>query len=94
LSSFNLLSGAVGRVGWGLAWYVNGLLIPEITVVRGKTYTFVVEAGNDPDHPVKFHPFYITDDSEGGYAYKTDEQKRVNKQFFKSFFPSKFLKNF
>ena len=28
-----------------LAWYINGLLIPEINVVRGKTYTFVIEGG-------------------------------------------------
>ena len=28
-------------------WYINGLLIPEIYVVRGKTYTFVVEGGDD-----------------------------------------------
>lgn len=36
--------------------YINGLLIPEINVVRGKTYTFVVEGGNDPDIPAKYHP--------------------------------------
>ena len=29
--------------------YINGLLIPEIHVVRGKTYTFVVEGGDDPE---------------------------------------------
>jgi hypothetical protein len=29
--------------------YINGLLIPEIHVVRGKTYTFVVEGGQDPE---------------------------------------------
>ena len=34
-------------MGWGIAWYINGLLIPEIYVVRGKTYTFVVEGGDD-----------------------------------------------
>merc|ERR1739838_1234747 len=51
-----------GHVGWGIAWYINGLLIPEIYVVRGKTYTFVIEGGNDPDSPAAYHPFYITDD--------------------------------
>lgn len=25
-----------GKVGWGIAWYINGLLIPEITLQRGK----------------------------------------------------------
>ena len=29
--------------------YINGLLIPEIHVVRGRTYTFVVEGGDDPE---------------------------------------------
>ncbi|CAG0891716.1 unnamed protein product [Cyprideis torosa] len=65
------------RVGWGIAWYINGLLIPEIYVVRGKTYTFVVEGGDDPSNPAKFHPFYITDDPDGGYEYKTPEERRA-----------------
>lgn len=52
-----------GHVGWGISWYINGLLIPEINVVRNKTYTFVVEGGNDPETAAKYHPFYISDDS-------------------------------
>ncbi|XP_037077644.1 LOW QUALITY PROTEIN: protein Skeletor, isoforms B/C-like [Pollicipes pollicipes] len=70
-----------GRVGWGLAWYINGLLIPEINVVRGKTYTFVVEGGLDPDRSAKFHPFYITDDAEGGYEFKS-QAERANVRVF------------
>ncbi|XP_059621426.1 protein Skeletor, isoforms B/C [Phlebotomus argentipes] len=70
-----------GHVGWGISWYINGLLIPEINVVRGKTYTFVVEGGFDPDIPAKYHPFYITDDPIGGYEYKTDEEKANVKIF-------------
>lgn len=66
-----------GHVGWGISWYINGLLIPEINVVRGKTYTFVVEGGNNPDVPAKYHPFYITDDPIGGFEYKTEEEKNV-----------------
>ncbi|KAJ6639396.1 Protein Skeletor, isoforms D/E [Pseudolycoriella hygida] len=68
-----------GHVGWGISWYINGLLIPEINVVRGKTYTFVVEGGNDPDTPAKYHPFYITDDPVGGFEYKTEEEKVVRR---------------
>ncbi|XP_044727067.1 protein Skeletor, isoforms D/E-like [Chrysoperla carnea] len=64
-----------GHVGWGISWYINGLLIPEINVVRGKTYSFVTEAGLDPEIPARYHPFYITDDPVGGYQYKTDEEK-------------------
>lgn len=64
-------------MGWGISWYINGLLIPEIHVVRGKTYTFVVEGGNNPDIPAKYHPFYISDDPVGGYEHKREEEKKV-----------------
>lgn len=66
-----------GHVGWGISWYINGLLIPEINVVRGKTYNFITEGGDNPDIPAKYHPFYITDDPIGGYVYKTPEEKKV-----------------
>ena len=67
-----------GHVGWGISWYINGLLIPEINVVRGKEYTFVVEGGFDPEIPAKYHPFYITDDPVGGYFHKTEAEKAVS----------------
>ena len=70
-----------GHVGWGIAWYINGLMIPEIHVVRGKTYTFVIEGGNDPGQTAAYHPFYITDDPEGGYEFKTKEQRRKVRVF-------------
>ncbi|KAE8752192.1 Skeletor [Frankliniella occidentalis] len=70
-----------GHVGWGISWYINGLLIPEINVVRGKTYTFVVEGGLDPETPARYHPFYITDDSVGGFEHKTAEE-RANVRIF------------
>lgn len=70
-----------GHVGWGISWYINGLLIPEIHVVRGKTYRFVTEGGNDPEFPAKYHPFYITDDPIGGYEHKTEEEKNAVKIF-------------
>ena len=66
----------LGHVGWGIAWYINGLLIPEIHVVRGKTYTFVIEGGQDPSQAAAYHPFYITDDPEGGYEFMTEARKR------------------
>ncbi|XP_072933171.1 protein Skeletor, isoforms B/C isoform X3 [Epargyreus clarus] len=69
-------SAITGHVGWGISWYINGLLIPEINVVRGKKYTFVVEGGTDPDVPAKYHPFYITNDPVGGYLHKTDAEKK------------------
>nr|CAD7396733.1 unnamed protein product [Timema cristinae] len=67
-----------GHVGWGISWYINGLLIPVINVVRGKTYSFVVEGGLDPEVPARYHPFYITDDPVGGYEHKTPEERAVS----------------
>lgn len=74
-------SAITGHVGWGISWYINGLLIPEIHVVRGKTYTFVVEGGLDPEFAAGYHPFYITDDPEGGYEFKTPQERRKVKVF-------------
>ncbi|XP_070167433.1 protein Skeletor, isoforms B/C isoform X1 [Polyergus mexicanus] len=70
-----------GHVGWGISWYINGLLIPVINVVRGRRYTFVVEGGLDPDIPARYHPFYITDDPIGSYQHKTAEEKAKVKIF-------------
>ncbi|XP_011136070.1 protein Skeletor, isoforms B/C isoform X2 [Harpegnathos saltator] len=66
-----------GSSSWGIAWYINDLLIPEITVERGQTYTFIVEGGNDPSNPARYHPFYITNSPEGGFGQKNkDEQEQ------------------
>ena len=42
-----------GEPSWGIAWWVNEMLIPEITVERGQNYTFIVEGGNDKTNPAK-----------------------------------------
>ncbi|EGI57537.1 DOMON domain-containing protein, partial [Acromyrmex echinatior] len=63
-----------GTPSWGIAWYINDLLIPEITVERGKTYTFIVEGGDDPANPARYHPFYITDSPEGGLGQNLEKQ--------------------
>jgi len=77
----NGYSAITGHVGWGISWYINGLLIPEIYVVRGKTYTFVVEGGDDKEFAAGYHPFYITDDPEGGYEFKSEAERRRVKVF-------------
>lgn len=43
----------IGTPSWGIAWYINDTLIPEITVERGQTYTFIVEGGNSPNNRAK-----------------------------------------
>lgn len=74
-------SSITGQPSWGIAWYINELLIPEITVERGKTYVFIVEGGNDPTKPAKYHPFYITTSPEGGFGQKTESQRSNEKVF-------------
>lgn len=55
-----------GEQSWGIAWWINGQLIPEIHVIRGHNYTFIVEGGNDPSRQAKYHPLYITNNPDGG----------------------------
>lgn len=76
-----------GHVGWGKAYYINGLLIPEIHVVRGKSYTFVVESGNNPANPSQSHPLYITDDPAGAYQFLSDAERPVSYYFRQTMCP-------
>ncbi|XP_067142966.1 protein Skeletor, isoforms B/C-like isoform X2 [Centruroides vittatus] len=55
-----------GHQPWGITWWINGILIPELVVVRGQNYTFIVEGGNDPTKSASYHPLYITNNNEGG----------------------------
>ncbi|XP_014468058.1 PREDICTED: protein Skeletor, isoforms B/C isoform X2 [Dinoponera quadriceps] len=70
-----------GTPSWGIAWYINDLLIPELTVERGQTYTFIVEGGNDSVNPARYHPFYITNSPTGGYGQKNEEEQMEQKVF-------------
>ena len=47
--------------------YINGILAPDMTLQRGKEYTFVVETGLGSDPDQTFHPLYITSDPIGKY---------------------------
>lgn len=68
-----------GSPSWGIAWYLNDQLIPELYVERGETYTFTVEGGDKSNNPAKYHPFYITDSAEGGIGQASeDEQQRAH----------------
>ncbi|KFM69991.1 Protein Skeletor, isoforms B/C, partial [Stegodyphus mimosarum] len=71
--------GMTGRSSPGVAWYVNGLLSPELYLRRNRRYTFVVEGGNDPYNARFYHPFYITDDPHGGYAKYSEEERQSKK---------------
>lgn len=62
-----------GSPSWGLAWYLNDMLIPELYVERGETYLFIVEGGYKSDNQARYHPFYITDSAEGGLGQASDK---------------------
>lgn len=74
-------AGITGRSSPGVAWYINGLLSPELYLRRNRRYTFLVEGGNDPYNARFYHPFYITDDSHGGYG-KYNEEERQGKRVY------------
>ncbi|XP_014662264.1 PREDICTED: protein Skeletor, isoforms B/C-like [Priapulus caudatus] len=68
-----------GRQPWGIAFYVNGILIPELVLKRGETYNFIVETGDDVENPAEYHPIYLSTDPGGGYAQKNaTERAKIN----------------
>lgn len=56
-----------------MAWYVNGLLAPELWLRRGLTYVFRVYGGNNPHSAELYHPLIITDERHGGFDRLSDE---------------------
>lgn len=71
-----------GEQSWGIAWWINGLLIPEIHVRRGENYTFIVEGGNDPGRQARYHPLYITNNREGGGGQDPSSLNTPNHQVY------------
>jgi len=62
--------GFTGRTGLpssSLVWYIEGLMVPELYLRRGLTYTFKIEGGSNPRSAEYYHPFIITDEPMGGY---------------------------
>ena len=45
--------------------------------MRNEIYTFTVEGGDDDSNSAEYHPFYITNDPVGGYAQKTEDEKKA-----------------
>ena len=62
--------------------YINGILAPDMTLQRGKEYTFVVETGLGSDPDQTFHPLYITSDPIGTIQnYNVMEQSSSRELF-------------
>ena len=70
----------MGPKGEGRAFYVNGLLTPDIYMVRGQKYTFMIETGAGDGEMDNFHPVYITaDPTGGGHQLKPELQAKLEK---------------
>ena len=72
----NILYPFPGMTSMGLAWYLNGLLIPELWLRRGLTYAFRVYGGNNPHNARTYHPFIITDEPHGGFDRLSEAQQK------------------
>lgn len=68
-------SAITGLPSWGIAWWVNGYLIPELVLRRGTKYTFRVNGGDDPSDGANYHPFYLTTSEKGGYFQLSPEER-------------------
>ena len=42
------------------------------------TYTFIIEAGDNPEDEPNYHPFYITDSEDGGILLDSPEDRMVS----------------
>ena len=62
----------------GSAFFVNGLLAPELYLEREKDYVFVVETGLGTDAEGTFHPLYFTSDNLGGFQAKSEYEASVS----------------
>uniref|UniRef100_A0A8D8ZRQ2 Protein Skeletor, isoforms B/C n=1 Tax=Cacopsylla melanoneura TaxID=428564 RepID=A0A8D8ZRQ2_9HEMI len=61
-----------GMPSSGLAWYINGHLIPEVWLQRGVTYAIHVYGGNNPHSAEYYNPLVITDEPHGGIEKLTE----------------------
>lgn len=73
--------GNQGLGQYGQAWYVNGDVAPDLYLVRGQKYTFIVEGGLGTDQDGTIHPFYLTSDNEGGYGTKSDYEAKMEEVY-------------
>jgi len=69
-------SGKTGLPASNLVWYIEGLMVPDIYLLRGRSYSFKVEGGNNAKSAEEYHPFIITDEPIGGYNRLTEKQRK------------------
>ena len=44
----NIFFHTIGQAGWGIAWYNNETIVPELVVERRRTYTVLTYGGAVP----------------------------------------------
>ncbi|KAB7502787.1 Protein Skeletor [Armadillidium nasatum] len=59
----------------GMAWYIDGYLVPELHLRRDTTYRFYVYGGSNPYDPANYHPLIITDEPNGGFSQLKSNKK-------------------
>ncbi len=69
-------AGITKHVTNSIAWYINGLLAPELYLRRGLTYAFKVRGGNNPHSTEHYHPLIITDEPIGGFDRLSDSKQK------------------
>ena len=66
-----------------MCWWINDLILPELTVYRGQTYYFKVQGGDSEAlGSQNYHPFYITNNPNGGYGRKLGLERGQLRHFF------------
>jgi len=68
-------SGKTGLPSSSMVWFIEGLMVPELYLRRGLTYTFKIEGGGNPRSAEYYHPFIITDEKVGGYDRLSEKQR-------------------
>ena len=70
-----------GAAAWGIAYYINDLLVPVLVVERGKTYRFNTLTGDNPAVSASYHPVYISDSANGGFFLGSPEEQAAERVF-------------
>lgn len=78
---FPLPDTPIGRMDWNILTLGKTLTMCYIPWLAWWPIFVVCDTGNDPTNPAHYHPFYITDSSEGGFGQKAEKDQRRQRVF-------------
>lgn len=78
---FPLPDTPIGRMDWNILTLGKTLTMCCIPWLAWWPIFVVCDTGNDPTNPAHYHPFYITDSSEGGFGQKAEKDQRRQRVF-------------